>query len=622
MILAGLLFAPVVQAQPVWFAEVAKKMPDDIGMTTVGDMCFAGSASKSIMAIGKKTTAKPCTEGKASTFPESYIVQKTTGVAYVADITKYQNDLRHVIFPDGYHGAARKSEAGTSAGFTGGYIMQGIWADSTKKTIWVGEAHAAVTAGVLKTKTNTFLVSTDKKEKKICITTVSADGKDCDGPDREFKAGDYKFALYGYNSVDYTYQAKNWFSEATDWKYIGFRQEIVPKGITKFKMTARDGTTYTHDTVDTGRGKDIKSMDFEGADGTKMHYEFPTDYNHGSYETSGKLNYKKSGSVKVCIGRNYKASYLAGVKALLVAGKGAANGPIADDKFMSIGEGGITIDYLVPLTDNLKTKTGFFAYDPTVTVVPAAKATTAATTTAAKATATTTKAAAVTATKASATTKAAAATATKAAATTKAAAATATKAAAATTAAKAAAAPFATGIADFTATEVLPVGVTGAKLMASTAYKNAKIAALADVLKVTKDKVEIVGFTVSTARQLASDAADRRLAAHLGSKAVKTDFKVTAADEVAAAAMKKVFADKAAFKTSMKTALDTAFAAADFSGDTVITAKPTVSAVSAVSDPTVTVLAPAATTTAAASGAATISGLSSLVLAVVAYSFL
>lgn len=137
--------------------------------------------------------------------------------------------------------------------------------------------------------------------------------------------------------------------------------------------------------------------------------------------------------------------------------------------------------------------------------------------------------------------------------------------------------------ASFTASETLPVGVTATDLLGSTTYVNVKKTALAAALSTTVSKVTITSFTISS-RQL-TEFVGRALAT--ASKTVTTNFGVETADASAATTLKASL-EASDFSATLKTQLDTAASAADYSNDSFFASDPPVlGAVSAVSAPVV-----------------------------------
>jgi hypothetical protein len=128
--------------------------------------------------------------------------------------------------------------------------------------------------------------------------------------------------------------------------------------------------------------------------------------------------------------------------------------------------------------------------------------------------------------------------------------------------------------AEYESQEILPPGVTSSDLMSSAAYKAAKKTGLSVALSVPVSRITITDFTVNeTARRLSSDV--RELSATVS---VTTSFRVQVADADAADDLSSTIAGAA---DAIKTQTNIAMSAADWSGESVITAAPTVTDVAA-----------------------------------------
>jgi hypothetical protein len=122
-------------------------------------------------------------------------------------------------------------------------------------------------------------------------------------------------------------------------------------------------------------------------------------------------------------------------------------------------------------------------------------------------------------------------------------------------------------VAEYTADELLPSGVTASDLMNSTVYKAAKATGLSVALSVPVSDVTITGFTVD-ARRLS--AADPDLSVTVS---VTTSFTVQVADASVAEVLSTTIAGAA---EAIKTQTNIAMSDADWSDESVITAAPTI----------------------------------------------
>jgi hypothetical protein len=120
--------------------------------------------------------------------------------------------------------------------------------------------------------------------------------------------------------------------------------------------------------------------------------------------------------------------------------------------------------------------------------------------------------------------------------------------------------------AEYTADETLPSGVSSSDLMLSTVYTAAKATGLSAALSVPVSDITMTGFTVG-ARRLS--AAVRQLS---DAVSVTTSFTVQVADEGVASDLSTTIVGAA---DAIKTETDSAMASADWSGESVITAAPT-----------------------------------------------
>jgi hypothetical protein len=148
---------------------------------------------------------------------------------------------------------------------------------------------------------------------------------------------------------------------------------------------------------------------------------------------------------------------------------------------------------------------------------------------------------------------------------------------------------------EYTSEETFPSDVTATDLMSSTVYKTAKKMGLAAALSAPASDITIRGFTL-VARRLSSAARQRSGT----TVSVKTSATVMAADLASATALSAAAAGASA---AIKAQTDSAMAAADWSGQTVISSAPTMTA-PVVATPVVV----AAPTPAPAPGPATATG--------------
>lgn len=123
--------------------------------------------------------------------------------------------------------------------------------------------------------------------------------------------------------------------------------------------------------------------------------------------------------------------------------------------------------------------------------------------------------------------------------------------------------------ADITGSEVLPTGVTASDLMSSSPYRSAKKTGISTALGVSSGAVSIDAFEITgrlralSERKLSTTAVD-----------VKTSFTVAVADTTAGTAMVTTISNAA---ESIKNETNTAMAAENWAGESVLTAAPTVS---------------------------------------------
>jgi len=150
----------------------------------------------------------------------------------------------------------------------------------------------------------------------------------------------------------------------------------------------------------------------------------------------------------------------------------------------------------------------------------------------------------------------------------------------------------------FTATETLPAGVTASDLIGSATYVDAKKTALSVALSgIAKDKITITGFVVSN-RQLFM--LENRRSLSTADKTVTTNFEIETPTAAAAAAVTSTLT-ATTFTATIKTELDTAIAAKDFSSDTFFASNPpVVKSVASVQTPVASAVTTSPSTTAAA----------------------
>ncbi|CAK0802206.1 unnamed protein product [Prorocentrum cordatum] len=142
-------------------------------------------------------------------------------------------------------------------------------------------------------------------------------------------------------------------------------------------------------------------------------------------------------------------------------------------------------------------------------------------------------------------------------------------------------------VAEYTADETLPLDVKESDLMSSIVYKTAKKKGLEVALSVPASDLTITGFALG-ARRLST--AVRRLS---DTVSVTTSFEVKTASTSAATAVSTRIAGASA---AIKAATDSAMAEADWSGESVITVAPTMTAPT-VANPTLVAITISPTTT-------------------------
>jgi len=217
---------------------------------------------------------------------------------------------------------------------------------------YAGTATYLATKGTIKTNENTFdIAGTDKK---ACISQITDQGKataKC-GANREFKAGHYKFSLFGYTTDsatnDITKAIKN--STGGAFTHTGFRQMLklggIPKGATVtggVQLMAGGRKKFTNAEM---KGQDVKGFQM-CVNGQCLEYAFPTKYNFGKL-TAGEA---KLDATSATSDLKVKVS-------------------VPDSKVCT---NCAYIDYLMPI-GKMTTKDWWFVYDPEV--APAAETST------------------------------------------------------------------------------------------------------------------------------------------------------------------------------------------------------------------------------------------------------
>lgn len=143
--------------------------------------------------------------------------------------------------------------------------------------------------------------------------------------------------------------------------------------------------------------------------------------------------------------------------------------------------------------------------------------------------------------------------------------------------------------ASYTAAEMLPLNVTKVDLMASEPYMGAKVTGLAKTLSVTEQSILITDFEVTapSSRRLEEQTTDQRRQLSSGNVDVRTFFKVTTVDNAASLA---VVADIVSSAATLKTNIDNAMAATNWTGQTVLTTAPTIAGSITLTAPVVSTL--------------------------------
>jgi hypothetical protein len=125
---------------------------------------------------------------------------------------------------------------------------------------------------------------------------------------------------------------------------------------------------------------------------------------------------------------------------------------------------------------------------------------------------------------------------------------------------------------EYTAEETLPDGVTADDLLNSTTYVAAKQTGLATALNVSVPDVTITGFTITPHHGRRPAAVGRQLVSHVS---VTTSFTVNIAGSNSADSLSASIANAS---TAIEAETNNAMAAADWSGEPVLTAAPTMAA--------------------------------------------
>lgn len=270
----------------------------DVQWTKGGNMC-AG-------VVNPCTTREQCTATAigpcfgARTVPFRFLKTTFRGLAYV-DADKYLScddvencdDIKIVDMTGvGYRDVA-KDKTGSAADSKYSYVMTGnVFGNMSSAGGYAGIS-TALNTGSVAIKTNTFPVyaatadSTDRAQRDesdigapdgpydVCIS--EANNGECNGAEREFPVGAYKFSIYGYaagsNYSNEVVAGINGYPAGMD--HLGVRVKVQAVGFSLDSLLV-NGAPYSDDNVNV----QVESIGLGSRDG--VGYSFPQKYNIGS----------------------------------------------------------------------------------------------------------------------------------------------------------------------------------------------------------------------------------------------------------------------------------------------------------------------------------------------------
>lgn len=340
------------------FAATATEVNAAVG---AGNICADGdSATPNIIKLGYKVPGTNC-----ATMPSTHIEDELqhmvtitgTNTAYLTPgntetVSKIQEATGKGDYDKAQYQVFKeevKEEPGVGKY---AYRMMGTFVGTVDKTGsygFLGTAMYLMISGQATMRKNKFCIPGDELASNECgdICAVQNDpttDPDCKQNGREFKAGDFKFSLYGYTAGDA-------FTPGTN-TFLGFRKKVTFKDFapasgngTVSLMSSgtggNKGTTYTLGALPANGIQGVSDFLVKGKASIK--YTFPLWYNLGN--------------TKTCTDDKYcpldKASKQVHINLSNVAGESNA----------------IYVDYLFDIVD-LSTKDRFFVYDPDVTAGP------------------------------------------------------------------------------------------------------------------------------------------------------------------------------------------------------------------------------------------------------------